>query len=253
MKFRFVSTLDEVERWTVVLAVVISLFGAFIAPDFLSGSSSTASTASSVPKVVFIDDGLSRPDNIETIVLNPDGEPGQHFDGLFQSFVEAHSQQSNILVIDVVGSFGQASPDSIADAVNIAIDEGADIINISLASEKASMKLESAIQAADERNIAVIASTQSGLEKVVSYPAAFESVIGVYPLSSDGTRYWFSNSVGADIGVIVPVDGGSSLGAVLTTAQLLNCTSRLDQPKEKLVAILLQCQSPIFSFHRASP
>jgi vacuolar-type H+-ATPase subunit I/STV1 len=46
VKFLFASTLDVVERWTVVLAVVISLMN------------------------VFIDDGFSRPDDIETTFKN---------------------------------------------------------------------------------------------------------------------------------------------------------------------------------------
>ena len=193
------------------------------------------------PTVVFVDDGVTVSTKPKLIVLNDAGKSGEHFNDLYVSFYGAKSTPSRDIVIDVVAENGIAQPAEIARAIHVAIDEEADIVNISLSIEKSTDELEEAIAAASRKGIVVVAATQSGLEKVDSYPAAFDSVIGVYPRPSVKDEYWFGNPVGADFGMVVPPEGGSSLAAVLATAKIVECVGDPKQGKMSVLSLLYKC------------
>lgn len=154
------------------------------------------------PTVVFVDDGVTVSTKPKLIVLNDAGKSGEHINDLYVSFYGAKSTPSRDIVID---------------------------------------ELEEAIAAASRKGIVVVAATQSGLEKVDSYPAAFDSVIGVYPRPSVKDEYWFGNSVGADFGMVVPPEGGSSLAAVLATAKIVECVGDPKQGKISVLSLLYKC------------
>ena len=88
------------------------------------------------PTVVFVDDGVTVSTKLKLIVLNDAGKSGEHFNDLYVSFYGAKSTPSRDIVIDVVAENGIAQPAEIARAIHVAIDEEADIVNISLSIEK---------------------------------------------------------------------------------------------------------------------
>ncbi|MCH7226747.1 S8 family peptidase [Haloferula sp. A504] len=97
----------------------------------------------------------------------------------------------------------------IAQAVLAATDGGADIINISLGSSGRSVLLEQAIRYANEAGVLVVASAGNNGAPSLSYPAAYDNVIGVGAVDGLGEHLDFSNSGNPSI---------TAPGLALTTA-----------------------------------
>lgn len=97
----------------------------------------------------------------------------------------------------------------IAEAVLAATDSGAEIINISLGSSGRSVLLEQAILYATEAGVIVVASAGNNGASALSYPAAYENVIGVGAVDGTGEHLDFSNSGNPSI---------TAPGLALTTA-----------------------------------
>lgn len=92
----------------------------------------------------------------------------------------------------------QFTIDDITKAIYYAIENQADIINLSLGIDAESIQLENAVNDAYEAGIAVIASAgNDGISTTVKkyYPAAYESVIGVMAIDKDNPTQlaFFSN------------------------------------------------------------
>lgn len=194
---------------------------------------------------VFIDDGLSVSDGVEVITLNAGGSPGLHFDNLWKEYSAEIGVSDGILVIDVVGEENIAYPEDIASAIDLAVDRGAKIVNISLSTLNADTNLQRAVERAVRKGVIVVSSTASGLENMRSYPASFPDVIGVYPKASLEKNYWFSNTQGADLGVVVPPEGGSSLAAVMLTAKINQCFKYEIYPGDLVVQGLIACETGV--------
>lgn len=145
------------------------------------------------------------------------------------------------MVYDVVGDNSLASPELIATAIKQSLLKKPTIINISLAMVKKSFALEQAIVKAKLQGVIIVASTLSGIESSDSYPASYPGVIGVFPLRETGHDYFFTNRQGGDIGVQVPSRGGSSLGAVLVTAEMAKCNIHSNEEENIIVNDLLRC------------
>lgn len=194
---------------------------------------------------VFIDDGLSESDGVEVITLNSGGSPGEHFDILWRRYSANVGEPEDVFVIDVVGENKIANPEDIARAINLAIEKNAKIINISLSTINADVYLEQAVKRAVDEGIIVVSSTASGLEKIPSYPASLPGVVGVYPKASNNKNYWFSNTYGADLGVVVEPEGGSSLAAVLVTAKINQCVDNEFRTERQVIQGLLACRAGV--------
>ena len=82
---------------------------------------------------------------------------------------------------------------TVAQGIVAAADNGANIINLSLGSYGDSVVLRDAIDYANERGTSIVAATgNDGIEQV-SYPAAYEKVIGVSAIDASGEFAGFSN------------------------------------------------------------
>ena len=85
-----------------------------------------------------------------------------------------------------------------------AVDNGADIINLSSGSEEESRTLTEAVDYAVSRGVVVVASAgNSGAGSGIQYPAACPGVIAVGATSSDGSRSSFSNT-GDELDLVAP-------------------------------------------------
>ena len=191
--------------------------------------------------VVFIDDGSYDSSLAETVVLEPHGQVGKHFDALYREYRKQVGINTHDVVYDVVGDNSLASPELIATAIKQSLLKKPTIINISLAMVKKSFELEQAIVKAKSQGVIIVASTLSGIEPSDSYPASYPGVIGVFPLKETGHDYFFTNRQGGDIGVQVPSRGGSSLGAVLVTAEMAKCNIHSNEEENIIVNDLLRC------------
>lgn len=111
---------------------------------------------------------------------------------------------AQIMPLRVLNDVGLGNYSNIANAIVYAVDNGADIINLSLAGSTSSAILEAAVAYAVDNGVVVIAAAgNSGVEGAF-FPAAYPSVIAVGsidPVTYERSR--FSN-FGADIDVWAP-------------------------------------------------
>ena len=107
--------------------------------------------------------------------------------------VHSVAPRADLLSIRVLDSDGIGDTFTVAQGIIAATDNGADVINLSLGSYGNSVVLHDAVNYAAERGTAVVAATgNDGIEQV-SYPAAYDNVIGVTAVDATGAFAEFSN------------------------------------------------------------
>ncbi|MBN1316286.1 MAG: S8 family serine peptidase, partial [Anaerolineales bacterium] len=120
--------------------------------------------------------------------------------------------QCRILPLKVLDSVGSGNLSDVAAAIRYSVDQGADVINLSLGGEDCTADLADAINYAYERNVTIVASSGNscpvkvalGLETFeVSYPAQFGRVIAVGATNSSDNRAYFSH-YGATLDITAP-------------------------------------------------
>ena len=100
----------------------------------------------------------------------------------------------NIIGYKVSGSSGKASISSVATAINIAVDSGADVINLSLGAYGTSELLKESIENATDHGVIVVASAGNESDDVENYiPASYEEVFTVGAIDNRGNYAYFSN------------------------------------------------------------
>jgi subtilisin family serine protease len=100
--------------------------------------------------------------------------------------------------VGITGPLGSILDDAIIDAV----DNGADVIQLSLG-VASSTAIDSAILYAKNNNVVVVCSSMNNNSSSVSYPASNIYVIAVGATDTDNTRAWFSN-YGTDLDIVAP-------------------------------------------------
>jgi|GEM_PF-5183701 len=109
-----------------------------------------------------------------------------------------------IMPLRVLDANGQGSYSNIANAIIYAVDNGADIINLSLAGPSSSAILEAAVAYAVDSGVVVIAAAGNfGMERAF-YPAAYPSVIAVGSVDPVTLQRSSFSNFGADIDVWAP-------------------------------------------------
>ncbi|MBE5965650.1 MAG: hypothetical protein E7255_01545, partial [Lachnospiraceae bacterium] len=158
-------------------------------------------------KVAIIDSGVDYLDNIdvkESINLIPDTEVSPLFedytghgtaiasiiaasyDNVYSS-VKGVNPNIELYSARVLDENNQAPLSRVLDGINWAIEKDVDIISISFGSEEYSEALKTAIDTAVARGILIIASAgNGGADGLVEYPAAFENVVAVGAVDSQG-------------------------------------------------------------------
>jgi len=144
----------------------------------------------------------------------------------------------------------QAPIDRVVEAINWAIAQDVDIINLSFGTSVDSPALHEAIQTADNAGILLIAA--AGNKNTVEYPAAYEEVIAVGSVDEQGERCEDS-AIGENLELVAPgrkivstgdfgglsVAGGTSLAAAHVTgiASLL-WQKNIDMPADFIRELL---------------
>lgn len=98
-----------------------------------------------------------------------------------------------LLPVVVAGVDQKVTVATLIEAINYSVEQGADVINMSLAIGADSKLLENACNAAAKTAILVAAAGNQGQNYVPLFPAGYESVIGVASLDGNGKRSTFSN------------------------------------------------------------
>ncbi len=155
-----------------------------------------------------------------------DDEDGQIDEGyghgtLVAGIVLAAAPKATILPIRVLDTDGRSSSSRVADGIYHAIEAGADVINLSLGTQRYSMTLSAAVQTAIDAGVLVVAAAGNGGDPwMVEFPSAEYGVVSVSALGAGGRRAGWANggrrtSVGAPgRGVIGPYPGTPTEGDV---------------------------------------
>ena len=98
---------------------------------------------------------------------------------------------------------GTGSTADIADAIQWAADEGADVINLSLGGGGYTNTMKNAVSYATDNGALVVAAAGNDGQGRVSYPAAYEECLAVSALDPDETLAYYSN-YGSEIELAAP-------------------------------------------------
>lgn len=110
-----------------------------------------------------------------------------------------------IMPVQVFGSSGGASWSTIIKAINYAVDNGAQVINMSLGGLSGSPLVQQAIDRAVEKGIVVVASAGNHGTEAPSYPSSYNGVISVAASNEGGKKAGFS-AYGSTVDLTAPGD-----------------------------------------------
>jgi thermitase len=147
-------------------------------------------------------------------VNNDDDATDDHSHGTFVAGIAAADTNNNegiagvawnckILPVKVMGKDGQGYYSWIIDGINWAVDNGAQVINLSLGGESDSEALKAAVQYAYQKNV-IVAAASGNDGGAVLYPAAYDDYcLAVAATDYNDQRTDFSNS-GPQVDVAAP-------------------------------------------------
>lgn len=101
--------------------------------------------------------------------------------------------EARILPMRVLDSEGRGNVFTLVEAINRAVEGGADIINLSLGTDFYSDLLEETIEEAIEANVLVVAAAGNANSDLPRYPAADDDVLGVASVDDNDLKSAFTN------------------------------------------------------------
>jgi serine protease len=110
--------------------------------------------------------------------------------------------EATLLPVKVLSSIGLGSSAWIAAGIDYAVDEGADVINLSLGGGYSSV-IHNAIKKAEKQGVVVVAAAGNSGRRGVSWPGALKETIGVSATGPDGTLAPYS-SYGEGVDIAAP-------------------------------------------------
>ncbi|MEJ6951093.1 S8 family peptidase [Natronospora cellulosivora (SeqCode)] len=160
----------------------------------------------------------SNNDPTDTTTRAEGGSHGTHVSGIIGAVTDNNigvagvSWDVSILPIRALRNSGGSSWD-IAEAIYYAIDQGANVINMSFGGNGRSTHQHEAIREAVSRGVTVVAATGNE-NSTVYYPAAFPETIAVGSVGRNNTRAGYSN-YGPEVDVVAP--GGNFGESIFST------------------------------------
>lgn len=130
-------------------------------------------------------------------------------DGILGTAPEVELLSVSVLLDDTVEGVPSVD-DQIADGVTWLVDQGVDVINISLASSEQDWpeSWDDAFLHAEQNDVVVVvaAGNRASGSDVVGAPATIPGVLTVAGLEEDGSASWDASTQGITIGVAAPAD-----------------------------------------------
>lgn len=155
----------------------------------------------------FYTDYLGRQDS-DSDVQDSTGH-GTHISGTIAArtnndvLIAGISSAAQIMPVKVLGDDGVGDDANIAEGLIWAVDNGARVINMSLAGPDQSNTLADAIKYARSKGALIIAATGNNGTSTVSYPAAYDGVVGVGATDSTGA-WWHQSNFGSYVDLVAP-------------------------------------------------
>lgn len=107
--------------------------------------------------------------------------------------------EASILPVKVLSGGGMGSSGWIASGIDYAVDQGADVINLSLGGGY-SLVIHNAVKKAQKKGVIVVAAAGNSGREGVSYPGGLKETIGVSATGPDGNLSFYSSwGKGVDI------------------------------------------------------
>lgn len=130
---------------------------------------------------------------------NDDNGHGTHVSGIISGIANNErggvglSPKCKIMPVKSLSGKGEGNDSDIAEGIIWAVDNGANIINLSLGGAGAGKTLENAIKYAYNSNVLVVAAMGNNGQRVRNYPAAYKNVIAVGATDQNNKSASFSN------------------------------------------------------------
>lgn len=172
--------------------------------------------------VAIIDSGcdLSHPDLKENIIdgknfvedgLPPEdsGEHGTHVAGIIAGTnnefgIAGVAPKAKIMPLKVLNSYGMGTLEAVEKAIYYAVDNGADLISMSLGTRNPVPNIEKAIDYANSKSVTCfVAAGNAGSNKQLLYPAAYTSCISIGAVDEACMRADFS-CTGPNLDFVAP-------------------------------------------------
>jgi cell wall-associated protease len=217
-------------------------------------------TGNVLPGKSFLNGGTSDPNGHGTAVAGVVGARGNNGIG-----VAGYCWQCKILPVRVLDADGSGSASVVASGIKWAVDNGADIINLSMAGPGTSDAIDSAVAYARKKNVIVLAAAGNASPDqpnqdltVPQYPAASPGVIGVVATRQDDVVYsWSFHGSWNDLtgpGCVATTSPGARYASECGTSfaspavagiLALGMSAFPSVSRDQLVSILLQTTAPI--------
>jgi thermitase len=101
---------------------------------------------------------------------------------------------SDLLAVKVVDSTGSGSYSNMIKGIDYAIQQGAKVINMSMGGRASSVALQDAVNRAISKGVVIVAAAGNEGSTALSYPAAFDNVIGVGAVDASLNKMSYSNT-----------------------------------------------------------
>ena len=155
---------------------------------------------------------------------------------------------SEILSIRVLNANGEGDSFTVAKGIIAAVDQGADLINLSLGGMRASVVMDNAIRYAKSNDVLLVSAVGNDGVQRVSYPARHNDVVAVASVDAKSRVSTFSN-FGSEVDISAPGVGvitaweenqfvhfsGTSIATAFVTGALASEISRSSSENKQLI------------------
>ncbi len=143
----------------------------------------------------------------------------------------------SLLDIRVADAKGESTTALVAQAILIAVDQGARVINISLGTNADAPVLRRAVEYALERGVVIVAAAGNDQANALAYPAGYNGVVSVAAVDANGVQAFFSNS---GTGLVVAAPGVGIVSAYSDNRRVISSgTSQAAALTSGVVATML--------------
>jgi subtilisin family serine protease len=150
-------------------------------------------------------------DQETTPILDSKKYPAYGHGTMVAGLVHLAAPKARLLPVRVFGANGAATISQVVEGIYWAVDQGANVINMSFSTTTNSPVLQAAIDFAIRRGVILVASAGNDGKATPVWPAAYDSVIGVGSTNNFQIRSHFSNFGSPMVSLAAPGEANITL------------------------------------------